>query len=197
MKALGTPKAGRDAARKRRHRNHARASSRKSWKRPRANWRSREAAELGRDQTRVCLMCLEHDWQCCHRAIVAERLKPLGLKAVHLSPEPALGASCSACAAHRARPARVQNQRQPREPKVTATIHASAGSLTTAEAPMIGDSTRPPMIGSLGFSREANQRQERGVGGEKRVLCPRRIQHNVHRRALRFKITAMMRASMW
>jgi len=85
MKALGTPKLGREAARR---------GDTKTMKRiytahlaePESEMALDEAAELAR-KGRVCLMCLEHDWHVCHRAIVAARLETLGLKAQHLAPE--------------------------------------------------------------------------------------------------------------
>jgi uncharacterized protein (DUF488 family) len=85
LKALGTPKAGRDAAR-RGDNATMHAIFEEKLETPESQLALREAADLAKAK-RAALMCLEHDWTCCHRAIVAARLKPLGLKAVHLSPE--------------------------------------------------------------------------------------------------------------
>lgn len=85
LKALGTPKAGRDAA-KRGDITAMHAIFEQKLAAPESQLALREAADLAK-QKRVCLMCLEHDWRGCHRAIVAERLAPLGFKAVHLAPE--------------------------------------------------------------------------------------------------------------
>lgn len=86
MKALGTPKAGREAARlgdvKTMHRIFkARLVE------PESELALAETAAIAKRQ-RTCIMCLEHDWRVCHRAIVAERLEAFGLKPQHLSPEP-------------------------------------------------------------------------------------------------------------
>lgn len=84
MKALGTPKAGRDAAR-RGDAATMRAIYEAKLADPEADMALAEAADLA-GRGRACLMCLEHDWRGCHRAIVAERLETLGIGAVHLSP---------------------------------------------------------------------------------------------------------------
>lgn len=86
MKALGTPKAGREAARK----GDAKTMRRIFEARladPESQLALGEAAELGK-KSRICLMCLEHDWRDCHRAIVAAHLEPFGFTATHLSPAP-------------------------------------------------------------------------------------------------------------
>jgi uncharacterized protein (DUF488 family) len=45
-----------------------------------------ETAEIAA-KGRACIMCLEHNWRICHRAIVAEHLEAgFGLKPQHLSP---------------------------------------------------------------------------------------------------------------
>jgi len=88
MKALGTPKAGRDAA-KRGDTQTMRAIYCEKLENPDAQMALADAANLAKAK-RVCLMCLEHEWRDCHRAIVAERLETLGLTAVHLAPAPAL-----------------------------------------------------------------------------------------------------------
>lgn len=87
MKALGTPKAGREAARrgdvKTMHRIfEARLAE------PESRLALAETAALAK-KGRVCLMCLEHDWRDCHRSIVADKLQQeFGLSPAHLSPEP-------------------------------------------------------------------------------------------------------------
>lgn len=86
MKALGTPKAGREAARKGDAKTMRRIFEAKLAE-PESQLALAETADLAK-KSRVCLMCLEHDWRECHRAIVAERLAAYGLDAKHLSPEP-------------------------------------------------------------------------------------------------------------
>lgn len=87
MKTLGTPKAGREAAR----RGDAKTMRRIFEARlaePESQLALAETAALAK-KGRVCLMCLEHDWRDCHRSIVADRLqKEFGLSPAHLSPEP-------------------------------------------------------------------------------------------------------------
>lgn len=85
MKALGTPKAGRDAAHKGDTKTMRRIYEARLGE-PTCALALAETAELI-GKGRVCLMCLEHDWRVCHRAIVAERLSGFGLKPTHLSPE--------------------------------------------------------------------------------------------------------------
>ncbi len=89
MKALGTPKAGREAARKGDVKTMHRIFKARLAE-PESQLALAEAADLAK-QSRVCLMCLEHDWRVCHRAIVAERLERFGLTATHLSPEAVVG----------------------------------------------------------------------------------------------------------
>jgi uncharacterized protein (DUF488 family) len=86
MKALGTPKAGRDAS-KRGDVATMRAIIVQKLGMPEAQLALQETAELARGQ-RICLMCLEHDWRRCHRADVVERLAAFGCEAVHLAPPP-------------------------------------------------------------------------------------------------------------
>lgn len=87
MKPLGTPKAGREAARKGDSKTMQRIFEAKLAE-PESQLALAEAAELAK-KSRVCLMCLEHDWRECHRTIVAQRLKAeFGLEPVNLSPEP-------------------------------------------------------------------------------------------------------------
>lgn len=88
MKALGTPKAGREAARKGDSQTMHRIFEAKLAE-PESELALAELADLARTG-RVCLMCLEHDWRQCHRAVVAERLEAIGLVAAHLSPEPVI-----------------------------------------------------------------------------------------------------------
>lgn len=87
MKALGTPKAGREAARKGDVKTMHRIFEARLAE-PESQLALAEAADLAK-RGRVCLMCLEHDWRVCHRSIVARRLEQeFGLKPTHLSPEP-------------------------------------------------------------------------------------------------------------
>jgi uncharacterized protein (DUF488 family) len=86
MKALGTPKAGREAARRGDIRTmHTIYEARLH--EPESQLALGETADLAA-KGRVCLMCLEHDWKACHRAIVAKKLEKKGFKARHLSPQP-------------------------------------------------------------------------------------------------------------
>lgn len=86
MKALGTPKAGREAARKGDVKTMHRIFEARLVE-PESQLALAEAADLAK-ACRVCLMCLEHDWRVCHRAIVAKWLEKRGLKPTHLSPGP-------------------------------------------------------------------------------------------------------------
>ena len=87
MKALGTPKAGREAARKGDTKTMRRIFEAKMAG-PESQLALAEAAELAQ-KARACLMCLEHDWRACHRTIVARHLtEDFGLTPVNLSPEP-------------------------------------------------------------------------------------------------------------
>ncbi len=85
MKALGTPKAGREAARKGDSKTMHRIFEARLVE-PESEMALQETAELAR-HGRVCLMCLEHDWRDCHRAIIAKRLEKRGFAATHLSPQ--------------------------------------------------------------------------------------------------------------
>jgi uncharacterized protein (DUF488 family) len=85
MKALGTPKAGREAARKGDSKTMHRIFEARLAE-PESEIALAETAELARNG-RVCLMCLEHDWRDCHRAIIAKRLEKRGFAATHLSPQ--------------------------------------------------------------------------------------------------------------
>jgi uncharacterized protein (DUF488 family) len=86
MKPLGTPKAGREAARKGDSKTMRRVFEAKLVE-PESQLALAETADLAK-KGRVCIMCLEHDWRECHRAIVAEHLGEFGLKPAHLSPGP-------------------------------------------------------------------------------------------------------------
>jgi hypothetical protein len=89
MKALGTPKAGREAARKGDSTTMRRIFEAKLAE-PESQMGLAETAEFAA-KARVYTMCLEHDWRECHRTIVAEHLAAeFGLKPTNLSPEPAL-----------------------------------------------------------------------------------------------------------
>jgi uncharacterized protein (DUF488 family) len=86
LKALGTPKAGRQAARKGDVKTMHRIFEARLAE-PESQLALAEAADMAK-RGRVCLMCLEHDWRACHRAIVAKHLGRFGLTPTHLSPEP-------------------------------------------------------------------------------------------------------------
>lgn len=87
IKALGTPKAGREAARKGDVKTMHRIFEARLAE-PESQLALAEAADIAK-RGRVCLMCLEHDWRICHRAIVARHLEEeFGLRPAHLSPEP-------------------------------------------------------------------------------------------------------------
>jgi len=88
MKPLGTPKAGREAARKGDTKTMRRVFEAKLAE-PESQLALGEVASLAA-KARTCIMCLEHDWRDCHRAIVAEHLEKNGLKPSHLSPAPDL-----------------------------------------------------------------------------------------------------------
>lgn len=84
LKALGTPKAGRDANRRGDMATFHRIYD-EALEQPAAQLALREAADIARG-ARACLLCLEADWQHCHRAKIAARLeREHGLKAVHLA----------------------------------------------------------------------------------------------------------------
>jgi uncharacterized protein (DUF488 family) len=86
LKALGTPKAGRDA-------NKA-GRMREFWQivdgalaRPEAGLALEQAAEIA-GAGKACLLCLEHDHSVCHRDRVADLLVARGFRVAHLEPEP-------------------------------------------------------------------------------------------------------------
>lgn len=87
MKSLGTPKAGREAARRGDTSTMTRIFEAKLVE-PESQLALAETADLAK-RGRTCIMCLEHDWRGCHRAIVARHIKDeFGLTPEHLSPEP-------------------------------------------------------------------------------------------------------------
>lgn len=87
MKALGTPKAGREAARRGDTKTMSRIFEARLVE-PESQMALAETAELA-GKGRICLLCLEHDWRGCHRAIVAQHLQDeFGIAPAHLSPEP-------------------------------------------------------------------------------------------------------------
>jgi uncharacterized protein (DUF488 family) len=89
MKPLGTPKAGRMAARKGDTKAMTRIFEAKVVE-PESQLALAETAELVA-KGRTCIMCLEHDWRGCHRTIVARHLTAdFGIKPVNLKPAPRL-----------------------------------------------------------------------------------------------------------
>ncbi len=87
LKPLGTPKAGREAARKGDTKTMSRIFEAKLVE-PESQLALAETADLAK-RGRTCIMCLEHDWRDCHRAIVAAHIEDaFGLKPEHLSPAP-------------------------------------------------------------------------------------------------------------
>lgn len=87
MKALGTPKLGREAARKGDTKTMTRIFEARLVE-PESQMALSETADLAK-RGRTCIMCLEHDWRGCHRAIVARHIEDeFGVKPEHLSPEP-------------------------------------------------------------------------------------------------------------
>ena len=86
MKALGTPKTGREAARRGDVKTMHKIFKAKLAD-PESQLALAETAALA-SKGRLCLMCLEHDWRCCHRAIIAKRLEKQGFTTTHLEPQP-------------------------------------------------------------------------------------------------------------
>jgi uncharacterized protein (DUF488 family) len=87
MKALGTPKLGREAARRGDTKTMSQIYEARLVE-PASQLALAETAELA-GKGRICLMCLEHDWRVCHRNIVAQHLESeFGVKPTHLSPGP-------------------------------------------------------------------------------------------------------------
>lgn len=86
---LGTPKAGRQAARAGRT-AEMRAIFAEHMRTDAALAALAQAVALSREK-RVCLMCFETDWRCCHRSMVAEMMAAqTGAEIVHLHPLPVL-----------------------------------------------------------------------------------------------------------
>lgn len=86
LKPLGTPKAGREAARKGDTKTMRRVFEAKLVE-PESQLALAETADFAK-RGRTCIMCLEHDWRGCHRAIVAEHLEEHGITPEHLFPGP-------------------------------------------------------------------------------------------------------------
>lgn len=87
MKPLGTPKLGREAARKGDTPTMTRIFEAKLVE-PDSQLALAETADMAK-RGRTCIMCLEHDWRGCHRAIVARHIEDeFGITPEHLSPEP-------------------------------------------------------------------------------------------------------------
>lgn len=88
MKSLGTPKLGREAARRGDTETMTRIFEAKMVE-PESQLALAETADLAK-RGRTCIMCLEHDWRECHRTIVARHItEDFGIKPEqHLSPEP-------------------------------------------------------------------------------------------------------------
>jgi uncharacterized protein (DUF488 family) len=85
LKALGTPKAGREANKARRWKEFWRIVD-DNLARPEAMLALEEAAAIAAAKT-ACLLCLEHDHTICHRDRVAGMLAKRGFKVTHLAPE--------------------------------------------------------------------------------------------------------------
>ncbi|MDX2276103.1 MAG: DUF488 domain-containing protein [Hyphomonadaceae bacterium] len=85
LRALGTPKAGREAARKGDVKTMHKIFEAKLAE-PESQLALAETADFAK-AGRTCIMCLEHDWKGCHRAIIAKRLEQQGFTATHLAPE--------------------------------------------------------------------------------------------------------------
>ncbi len=87
LRDLGTPKDGRIAARAGRT-GEMQAIFNTHMQTDAAQAALSEAVALSREK-RVCLMCYEADWRCCHRAIVADLLhERTGAEVMHLHPLP-------------------------------------------------------------------------------------------------------------
>ncbi|MEQ1818377.1 MAG: DUF488 domain-containing protein [Terricaulis sp.] len=87
MKTLGTPKLGREAARKGDTPTMTRIFEAKLVE-PESQLALAETADLAK-RGPTCIMCLEHDWRDCHRTIVARHIEDeFGITPEHLSPEP-------------------------------------------------------------------------------------------------------------
>lgn len=89
LKPLGTPKAGREAARRGDTKTMTRIFEAKMVE-PESQLALAETADLVA-KGRTCIMCLEHDWRGCHRTIVVQHLtEDFGIKPVNLEPAPKL-----------------------------------------------------------------------------------------------------------
>ncbi len=87
LRDLGTPKDGRIAARAGRT-DEMREIFAAHMRTDAAQAALDQAVALSR-QKRVCLMCYEADWRCCHRAIVADLIRErTGAEVLHLHPTP-------------------------------------------------------------------------------------------------------------
>ncbi|MBI1250719.1 MAG: DUF488 family protein [Alphaproteobacteria bacterium] len=84
IKALGTPRAGRDAS-KRGDLATFRAIYEIAIAQPEAQLALRALKDMAQSK-RVCLLCLEHDWRVCHRARICDALAEHGVQATHLVP---------------------------------------------------------------------------------------------------------------
>lgn len=73
LRPLGTPKAGRDAARAGRT-DEMRQIFNAHLEEPEAQLALAQATELAKDK-RIALLCYEDDPNCCHRQIVADRIR--------------------------------------------------------------------------------------------------------------------------
>jgi uncharacterized protein (DUF488 family) len=73
LRPLGTPKAGREAARAG-HIDEMREIFRACLAEPTAQVALGEATALAREK-RIALLCYEHEARCCHRAIVADEIR--------------------------------------------------------------------------------------------------------------------------
>jgi uncharacterized protein (DUF488 family) len=120
MKALGTPKLGREAARRGDTKTMSRIYEAHLIE-PESQLALSEAATFA-GKGRICLMCLEHDWRVCHRNIVAQHLEAeFGVKSTHLSPEPSPGSpppkarSKKGRTPHSSAPARAKRAVRPRK----------------------------------------------------------------------------------
>jgi uncharacterized protein (DUF488 family) len=85
LRDLGTPKDGRIAARAGRN-DEMHEIFNAHMTTDAAQVALAQAIEASRDK-RVCLLCYEADWRCCHRAIVADMVRErTGAEVVHLHP---------------------------------------------------------------------------------------------------------------
>jgi uncharacterized protein (DUF488 family) len=86
LRGLGTPAAGRAAARAGRHGEMRKIYS-EHLATPEAQAELAMLAELVRSGRRICLLCFEHDPAHCHRSLVATALAAMmPLRLAHLSP---------------------------------------------------------------------------------------------------------------